>query len=903
MKTSNRIHRLSTLVIALVLLFTFTCQGLAKVQTKLAQVYVTQQEAVSAFVKSIGRNYIYGSSYLLSSFKGNEDIDEAYIQDYEKAITHGIIRSEINTPLRPKENITRIEALAMLAFTLPVDINATEKFEYTNYTDIPQWAKDAITSLGEAGHLTNYTNKTLGADKFIKADEFNKLIAISDEAYNTLNPGDSFYGYVNQKTFRNAQLNNPSYIDPLYGAVVLNNAVWSNMNDMATNITEKTEILLEDLLAGKITFEKGTPEQRIYDLMQLYAEDESLSKEDKELFLSYRENILKADNIEQLIETTNQLYLDTGIPTLFKLSAGANFITNDFLPRVEMVAPGAGGVLDFCKDFKAQNGETHLKLLSKFFSACNLTFTEEDLKKVVTLQEIASKGNDKTLNTILEKLSLLKFFGETEEADAILKKVLAEHPEYNADTLTKEIDLSIVLEKEQVSSQFKSYDIVSFIDRVGFSDYTELQFIDKNGIKEIDKVLKDESYLQALKLNAIFNLSEEIYTFLNKDEELWFNEFSQLIGDTVTSIEYKLPTDEELHKKSDVLTEIKDNTTEEELENIDLENLETAPYDVEDLINVTRSLPFDMGLMYCNHYYDDTISDEITKMVEIIWEAYIKRFEANTWMTESTKEAAIKKIENMICLIAYHDDLVMPEILSAKEGGTIFKNNINIQKNELNTDIRCCSDEEYARVATFDISPSMVNAFYSPNSNSMNIIAGIIQPPAFDKNASYASNMGSIGMVIAHEIGHAFDNTGSKFDEKGALKEWWSEEDKTIYEELQQDFVDYYMNFEVIQGVVQDSTITIGENMADFAAIRIIMDIFEGDEKAQKEALEAFATMWAQLGTASVLSHETLLSDVHSSNGVRVNATISSIDEFYELYNISEDDEMYVAPEDRLNLW
>ena len=158
-------------------------------------------------------------------------------------------------------------------------------------------------------------------------------------------------------------------------------------------------------------------------------------------------------------------------------------------------------------------------------------------------------------------------------------------------------------------------------------------------------------------------------------------------------------------------------------------------------------------------------------------------------------------------------------------------------------------------------------------------------------------------MIIAHEMGHSFDKEGAKYDENGCLKNWWTEEDYAEFEKLQEKFIEYYNRFEVVDGVVQDANVTITENMADFAAMQIIMDIVGDDKEAQKEVFESYAKMWAQLGTVPYLTDSTLLSDVHAANVVRVNAVVASFDQFYEIYGVKEGDAMYVAPEDRLRLW
>ena len=220
----------------------------------------------------------------------------------------------------------------------------------------------------------------------------------------------------------------------------------------------------------------------------------------------------------------------------------------------------------------------------------------------------------------------------------------------------------------------------------------------------------------------------------------------------------------------------------------------------------------------------------------------------------------------------------------------------------MDTNIKMSSNKEFMREMMF-VSPDTVNAFYSPTTNSMNILAGILNKPVYDKDASRAANLGAIGAVIGHEIGHAFDKNGSQFDEIGRIRNWWTDEDAATFKELQQKFVEYYSKFEVIDSVVQDSELTIGENMADFAGMQCVMDIIGDDKEAQKEALESYARVWARLGTEKYVTDSQFMNDVHSSANVRVDAVVASLDQFYELYDVKEGDAMYVAPEDRLKLW
>jgi putative endopeptidase len=313
-------------------------------------------------------------------------------------------------------------------------------------------------------------------------------------------------------------------------------------------------------------------------------------------------------------------------------------------------------------------------------------------------------------------------------------------------------------------------------------------------------------------------------------------------------------------------------------------------------------LPDDIGLIYTNHFYNDETSYVIEKMVHDIGMAYMERFEKNTWMDKETKEKAIEKLENMLAVIGYPDNYTFPEITPISEGGSLFSNTLSIKRHGVSQIIRANTEKEFLRTQMY-MPSDMVNAGYVWTFNTMNIPAGILNPPMYDPNASYETNLGGIGMIIAHEIGHAFDSFGSKYDKNGCLNNWWTEDDAKEFAEIQKKFVEYYSHFEVVDGVVQNSEITIGENMADFAAMQIVMDIIGDDKEKQKECLEAYANMWAGIGSVSYITRAAAMTDVHSRGVVRVNAVVASLDAFYEVYDIDENDPMYVAPENRLKLW
>ena len=172
-----------------------------------------------------------------------------------------------------------------------------------------------------------------------------------------------------------------------------------------------------------------------------------------------------------------------------------------------------------------------------------------------------------------------------------------------------------------------------------------------------------------------------------------------------------------------------------------------------------------------------------------------------------------------------------------------------------------------------------------------------------DKN-TYYQNLGYFGTIIGHEISHAFDDQGSLFDENGNMKDWWSDEDKKAFQERVDKVVDYYNKYE-INGMKINGKLTAGENIADLGGFSCCVEIAKkknATKEEMKELFESYAKIWASKYTDEFLKYM-IQNDVHAPNKIRVNAVVSSIDEFYYLYDIKENDKMYKAPQDRIKVW
>lgn len=312
-----------------------------------------------------------------------------------------------------------------------------------------------------------------------------------------------------------------------------------------------------------------------------------------------------------------------------------------------------------------------------------------------------------------------------------------------------------------------------------------------------------------------------------------------------------------------------------------------------------------IGEIYVEKHFSEQAKKDVEKMVHDIVAVYRKRLQNNDWMGDATKEKAIQKLDSMGIKIGYPDewDDMMDgvEILAPEDGGTYFSNMLSISKANL-AEILKLQDEAVDKTEWI-MYPYIVNACYSATSNDITFPAAILQSPMYDVNASYEQNLGGIGYVIAHEITHAFDNNGAKFDANGNATDWWTEEDYAAFNERCEALAEFYDGQEAIPGVPMNGTLTLSENVADNGALSCITEIVSGLENPDYKALyESVARCWASTTTRDASSYMAQV-DVHSADKLRVNRVIVNCDEFYEAFGITENDGMYVAPEDRVKVW
>ncbi|MBR5818835.1 MAG: M13 family metallopeptidase, partial [Alistipes sp.] len=210
--------------------------------------------------------------------------------------------------------------------------------------------------------------------------------------------------------------------------------------------------------------------------------------------------------------------------------------------------------------------------------------------------------------------------------------------------------------------------------------------------------------------------------------------------------------------------------------------------------------------------------------------------------------------------------------------------------------------------------PQMVNAYYMPTTNEICFPAAILQPPFYNPNADDAVNYGAIGVVIAHEMTHGFDDQGSQFDKVGNMNDWWTAEDRAAFEAKTNVLVEQFNAIEILPGLFADGKFSLGENIADQGGLRLAftgltdyawaegrpadIDGFTGEQRFYI----GYATLWAQNITDQEKERLTKV-DVHSLGRNRVNATLRNIQSFYDAFGITEEDAMYMPVEERVIIW
>ena len=318
-----------------------------------------------------------------------------------------------------------------------------------------------------------------------------------------------------------------------------------------------------------------------------------------------------------------------------------------------------------------------------------------------------------------------------------------------------------------------------------------------------------------------------------------------------------------------------------------------------------------VGQIYVAKYFPESEKARVETMVKNIQTAFSKHIDALDWMSDATKVKAQEKLAAFTVKIGYPNKWKDYSTLNVDPSKSYWANVV-----EANRWYTADSMSEVGKPVDREkwmMPPQMVNAYYMPTTNEICFPAAILQPPFYNPNADDAVNYGAIGVVIAHEMTHGFDDQGSQFDKMGNMNDWWTAEDRTAFEAKTQVLVDQFNAIEILPDLFADGKFSLGENIADQGGLRLsftaLVDSW-GDERpadidgftAEQRFYIGYATLWAQNITDKEKERLTK-EDVHSLGRNRVNATLRNIQSFYDAFGITEEDAMYMPVEERIVIW
>lgn len=319
-----------------------------------------------------------------------------------------------------------------------------------------------------------------------------------------------------------------------------------------------------------------------------------------------------------------------------------------------------------------------------------------------------------------------------------------------------------------------------------------------------------------------------------------------------------------------------------------------------------------VGRIYVERHFPPAAKTAMDVLVANLIEAYRQSINGLAWMTKETQARALEKLEKFTPKIGYP---VKWRDYSA----------LDTTATDLIGNLRAASEFEFQRELgkigkpldrdEWFMTPQTINAYYNPGFNEIVFPAAILQFPFFDETRDAAANYGAIGAVIGHEIGHGFDDQGSKYDGDGRLTDWWTEADRAAFEKLTGSLIEQYNALaprQVPEHYV-NGALTIGENIGDLGGLGIAWKAYVislgGAEPPVVDGLtgaERFFLSWAQAWQLKARDEEVirlLAIDPHSPNEFRCNQIVRNLDGFYETFDVTEADGLWLDPEERVTIW
>lgn len=317
-----------------------------------------------------------------------------------------------------------------------------------------------------------------------------------------------------------------------------------------------------------------------------------------------------------------------------------------------------------------------------------------------------------------------------------------------------------------------------------------------------------------------------------------------------------------------------------------------------------------LGQLYVEKYFNAAAKKRMMTLVNNLQQAFAARIKKLDWMSAATKTKALAKLNAFTKKIGY------PDKWKTYDGVVITKDNLlqnmrNAAAWRYNYLIKRLGQP--IDKSEWYYTPQTVNAYYAPLKNEIAFMAAILQPPFFDPLADDATNYGSIGAIIGHEMTHGFDDQGRQYDLLGNLNDWWQSSDSAKFTERAKQVVAQFNGYRIVDSIPVNGELTLGENIADLGGLAIAYDAFkrtpQGKTNTKTEGYtpdQRFFISWARAWRSKIISETEIRlnkTDPHSPNQFRAIAPLTNMDVFYKAFNVKQGDKMYKAKKDRIKIW
>lgn len=321
------------------------------------------------------------------------------------------------------------------------------------------------------------------------------------------------------------------------------------------------------------------------------------------------------------------------------------------------------------------------------------------------------------------------------------------------------------------------------------------------------------------------------------------------------------------------------------------------------------SLGEEIGHLYVDKYFPPAAKERMQQLVKNLQRALGMRIENLDWMSDETKERALEKLNTFHAKIGYPDKWRDYSNLDISADASLWENIVRVATFEDAFWLDKIGQKKDPTI--WYMNAHEINAYYDPTTNEVCFPAGILQYPFFDMDADDAFNYGAIGSIIGHEMTHGFDDSGRQFDADGNLRDWWTAADADAFNARARVMRDFFDNIQVAPGVHANGEFTLGENLADYGGITVAYTAYKnfGTPSPEFNGLTpdmrffiAYAGAWAQnIRDAEILRLTKM--DEHSLARWRVNGILPHIDAWYDAFDVTINDKMYIAPDQRVKLW